>query len=361
MTHGNPEARILTKNLIGIRKRYLDEVFRPAHDSLRARAAPIVEHVSIAGMHICLTFWSPRLRQKLAPALAHATCDPILRPALTIHLWDSASTGVPLALPYKNPAYVLDAGPDERVHIADGFLGTYVPGEEFMNLYDTREGVAYFWVPDADTVQGWLAAAPARTLFHWFLGGRGMQLVHAACVGSDGRAVLLAAKSGSGKSTTALACVRAGMEYLADDYVVVDVENAEAHSLYSSLKVAPERADAIPELAGKSILLSPTEKKQVVFLGEAFSERIRPSAKLAALMVPVIGKAAETGIVPAKKRDALLALAPTTLFQLPLAREDSFSALADLVKGLPCYFLMLGPDPDEVPARIRAFLEESVH
>lgn len=55
------------------------------------------------------------------------------------------------------------------------------------------------------------------------LAARGMGLVplHGACVGCDGRGVLLLGASGAGKSTLALAAYAAGMSFLAEDAVFV--------------------------------------------------------------------------------------------------------------------------------------------
>ena len=73
-------------------------------------------------------------------------------------------------------------------------------------------------------------------------------------------------------------------------------------------------------------------------------------------MIPVITTSPHTTIIPASKQDALLALAPTTLFQLPLAEDRTLGYLKDLVRALPCYFLMLGPNTTEIPSVLRSFL-----
>ena len=53
------------------------------------------------------------------------------------------------------------------------------------------------------------------------LGKHKQQVVHAASVGTKDGAVLIVGKGGSGKSTSALACLNAGMYYLGDDYTLI--------------------------------------------------------------------------------------------------------------------------------------------
>src|SRR4051812_11787740 len=49
--------------------------------------------------------------------------------------------------------------------------------------------------------------------------------LHAACVGREGRGVLLMGESGAGKSTVALLCLLAGFEFLSEDSVFVEPDS----------------------------------------------------------------------------------------------------------------------------------------
>ena len=52
----------------------------------------------------------------------------------------------------------------------------------------------------------------------------GLLPVHGGAVGVGGKGVLLAARSGGGKSTLAASCLLSGMDYVADDYVLISAE-----------------------------------------------------------------------------------------------------------------------------------------
>lgn len=77
------------------------------------------------------------------------------------------------------------------------------------------------------------------------LATRGMGLVplHGACVGRDGRGVLLLGASGSGKSTLALNTLLHGLDFLAEDAVFVQPDDLLATGVPNYLHV---KADALP-------------------------------------------------------------------------------------------------------------------
>ncbi|MCA8903296.1 MAG: hypothetical protein KDA43_00310, partial [Hyphomonas sp.] len=63
---------------------------------------------------------------------------------------------------------------------------------------DTDTGEAVFWVNRPSDLPYWTIGSPFRTIFHWWMETRGAQLIHAACVGYNDRAVLITGKGGVG-------------------------------------------------------------------------------------------------------------------------------------------------------------------
>ncbi|MFC1639118.1 hypothetical protein ACFL26_02515, partial [Patescibacteria group bacterium] len=149
-----------------------------------------------------------------------------------------------------------------------------------------------------------------------------------------------------------------GMDYLADDYVAVSLgESVTAHSLYSSIKVAPDRVSAFERM--RPHVRDYDGQKSVIFLADLFPERLRASGPLTAVLIPVIANLERTEIVPADKMAALLALLPTTLMQLPLPGTDKTACLKEIVARTPCYVVRLGRDGEEVARAIKEFLERT--
>jgi hypothetical protein len=78
----------------------------------------------------------------------------------------------------------------------------------------------------------------------FLLAARGMDLLplHGACLGLDGRGVLLLGASGAGKSTLALHGLLEGMDFVAEDAIFVDPRRMEARGVGNFLHV---REDAL--------------------------------------------------------------------------------------------------------------------
>jgi hypothetical protein len=344
------------RNLIGLKRSYFDDVVRPVLAAVAAQCSSDTRTFAIAGKRIAFRFYSARLAERLSLAFAHHAVVDDGVPDLTISIWDSVASRVAMAMPWTRGDHCYDPFAEPAL-TRQSFIGAYVFGEPSLNLYDADAREAYFWLPDAQQIPGWVQAAPFRSILHWFFSPTGLHLVHGAVLSKAGRAVLVSAKGGSGKSTTALSCVAAGMDYLGDDYVGVTMgERPTAHCLYNSAKVGPEGLEAFPEWARFVRDTPPGDNnKSVLYMAEAAPGRVSRAAPLTGILIPVPQKAERTYLAPASKMQAILALAPTTVFQLALSGGESVTPLRTLVESLPCHFLMLGPDRREVGGAVDAF------
>jgi hypothetical protein len=86
----------------------------------------------------------------------------------------------------------------------------------------------------------------------------GVIALHAGCVVRDGRAILLAAPSGAGKSTISLALALRGWSLLSDDWTfVADAANGlSVWGMQTSIKLLPDARVYFPELSALSPGLS---------------------------------------------------------------------------------------------------------
>jgi len=313
--------------------------------------------LEIAHVTVRLRVAGAPLAAPLLPALAPLAVSSTAAPALDVTVFDTAASGVRLPPPPWPPgAY----RPGDRIEGFgdDDHAVAYALDPGVLSLVDIPGGRAFFWTRDAVDLPRWETGAPLRTLLRLALRGRGLQLVHGAVVGDERGGVLLAGVGGSGKSTTALACALAGLGFVGDDYCVLEPASPpRAHALYAFGKTGPASLRLLPELGGALVPGGPTpEGKELVDVGAARPGALRHTMRLAAIVLPRVAAAtgAPVRITPA---EALMAIAPTTLLQLPGSGPADLSAMAELSRGLPAYRLDVGPEPDEVVAAVRAVLE----
>jgi hypothetical protein len=192
---------------------------------------------------------------------------------------------------------------------------------------------------------------------------QGVQFVHGGAVGTESGGVLLAGKKGSGKSTSVLACFDSGLKYASDDYCMVgcpDSKRWQVYSLYNTAKLIGDR-----DLAKFSALAShvwnpqrqPNEKA-TIFLNESFPQKLIPQFPLRAILVPVITGQVDTRIEPCAEGVALMALGPSSLAQLPASGSLDLNAIAQVVRGSPCFRLKLGTDLTQIPGAICQLLTQ---
>jgi hypothetical protein len=75
---------------------------------------------------------------------------------------------------------------------------------------------------------------------------QGLVSLHAACVGSKGRGVLLMGASGAGKSTLALQCLLQGLDFLSEDSVLVAPGTLQATGIANFLHVGADSLRWLP-------------------------------------------------------------------------------------------------------------------
>jgi glycosyl transferase family 2 len=315
--------------------------------ALRAQEATsaIAHTLAIAGTHVRLMFAGERLERELMPALAHLVCSEPVEPGAVFHLWDSESTGIAMTEPPCDQAHFTDRGDiwgfgGQRYRFAFHWI------ECSVNVFDREQKTGIWWVNSAAALPYWTKASPLRTLFHWWMELNGKQLLHAAAVGTADGAVLITGKGGVGKSTTALSAVVEGLNYTADDYVVVGLEPAPAvYSLYNTAKLNPDQMDKFPSLVPyvtNDRFLG--EQKAVMRLHPHFSSQLAPSMRLRAVLAPRFGDSEETSFAPASKLHLRRAAAFTTMSQLPYAGRYTNEFINRMVDEVPGLEIALGRD-----------------
>ena len=171
---------------------------------------------TISGYQVRLRFRGQELVSETADAFAHLP-ETSGHEELVLNSWIAdAPELLPALRPHmvNHPAAIAElrlGRPEIRAH-HNGGTGLTV-------VYDPSSGEAWRWMRPGSPLPWWERAAPMRAVLYWFLEQHQRTFLHGAAV-SDGRAAaMLVGPGGSGKSSTALACLLAGMDYLGDDYL----------------------------------------------------------------------------------------------------------------------------------------------
>src|SRR5690242_20482082 len=235
----------------------------------------------IAGATLKICFAGGRLVECLVPALAHLEIPPTARTDAVFHVWDSESTGVEMVPPVCPREHFTGRG-DIWSMASRRFKSAFLGADLALALMDVETLTAVFWVRSAGNLPYSAMASPMRSLMHWWMERRGFQLVHGAAIGLNGEGVLITGKGGLGKSTTALACLDAGMQYAADDFLVVEPGPLpRAHSLYSTGKLEWSQMARFPRFAPLARSHgSPDGDKAVLYLHPTFEGQLVRSLSL---------------------------------------------------------------------------------
>lgn len=332
--------------------------FRKAHQNFIAsteRSGKIKQFYRLAGFTFCLQFAGNVMAEALTPALKHLRVEEQDTSDLTICIWDSSHTS-PVEFPWPNNVYDLRG---EVIGYNNDQIYTVVDiHTKALNVFDKESKLALFWVKDAAQLPWWIGGSPLQLILHWWMREQGHQLTHAAAIGYPEGGVLLAGKSGSGKSTTALACMKAGMKYVGEDYCLIsDLPKIWVHSVYNSAKIGEQTLRWFPELE-RHVTNSQRSKGDKAFLFHQMfqPEKILFGCPLKALIALKIGESRESFLKPIPPNEAIAALSVSTMWQLTHTGPRVFNHFKRVAESLPCYALHLSSDLMEAPRMIAKIL-----
>jgi hypothetical protein len=301
----------------------------------------------VAGHELAEHLMRPFSHLQYAPpngAFADDESDPM---SLSIDVWDERVVHVPYPSADDREPF------ETRRPTGHGILALSA-ATRFVR-YDCTAWVTWFdraarriigWRTSADRLSMHERTRPLPFLLPVWYADQGVQIIHAGLVARDNRGVLFCGANGAGKSTSSLACMCAGLDFLSDDHVGLAATDGAfiGHSVFASTRLEPDHLERFPELVPHSIP-SPEwfETKSLILVAEAMPERVKASVPIRAIALPVLTDAARPNVMPIGRAEALRALAPSTLMQMPFgATADRFAELARLAASVPAFRLELG-------------------
>ncbi len=334
---------------------------------LARRAAPEelqTFRFALAGGPIRIETAGQHLDSLMKHSFLHLAGIPPVDPLhLTINLWDEEVTGIPcprIAKEGRIAEQEVDSGAGVTIGSpGDRYVGHLRPG--LCLWMDRRMRHIVGWCPSVSQLSEQDRGKPFQFALMLRQADRGMPVIHAACVAHQERGALLVGKGGKGKTTTSLACLNAGFDFLADDYVALQRsvdDQLIGHSLYDSLWVTPHGRELFSVQApARGIPNRATAQKTLVHVLEIHPQQIKNSTEIHAVFSVNLTESLCT-CHPIPSAEALLAVAPSSMLQLPVSGKLLFDRMAELVAATPCYQLDVGPDPSALPQLICAVLEK---
>jgi hypothetical protein len=310
----------------------------------------------LGGMTFRLRFADDISWRLILPSLAHHLVEEDARADWTIHLWDDASTHsameapTPVMLQSRHRECVAILSDDRHQAYYQEWMGT-------LSVVD-REGEAYVCYLNAAELPMYEKAAPMRQVFNTALNARGRQIVHAAALGSSRGSFLLAGAARSGKSTLAVQCLLDGFGFQSDDLCLLSQDSPpQTWNLYNVAKLREDSLGRIPPDLPLVRFTEGTETKYFFHVHEVRPGSILPAAPLKAVLIPQITTDPVSRLVPAARLDAMRALVPWSLSEIPASDNLGVKIMLKALGQVPAYTLHLGSDPQQTLALLREHMD----
>lgn len=239
-----------------------------------------------------------------------------------------------------------------------GLCGSYFYDSDHWHLMDCGSNLAVQLMRSPGAYPQWEIGAPLRPFLHWHYALRNRRLGHCGTLGVDGSGVILAGGGGSGKSGTVIGGLLHGLQSVGDDYVLLDANDhrVEARAVFATLKQDPAGVARL----GMSAMFSDKplnwQGKYEFVIGDVSPLPVPDRLEIKALLLPCVTGAARTTLQPVGRSEAMIALAASSIYQMPGERESGFRFFGRVTRTLPCYRLNLGCNAVEVADVIRDFI-----
>jgi hypothetical protein len=313
--------------------------------------------MDVAGVRIRVAFAGAAVADGLMPPLERLASAPSEPVSARFYMWDSESSGTPapqLPPPWAPDDAALNGG-RPRYRTVYSLAGDR-PGS--ISVFDTEARIGHVWVRSLSDVRWHERLAPLRTPLHWALASPDRFLAHGSAVGHRGRAVLLTGRGGAGKTTTTLACVDAGLDFVGDNYLLLDLAGAvpRVYGLYGGARFWPGTLERLPHYKPLATRAAPEEKLSIE-VARHRPGRLATGLPVSAVVVPRVIGAGPTTIAPCSPVEALLGLAPASVINLPRT-DNGFSGMSRLVRSVPTFQLTLGAAVNDSPPVLRELIEQ---
>ena len=201
--------------------------------------------------------------------------------------------------------------------------------------------------------------------FYQILNTESSSLVHGAAVGMNGEGVLLCARGQRGKSTLTVLSMYLGMEYVSDDYLLLQKDADDqvyASPLYSIITLSPFMTEKMQDQLIQAVKLGKNARKdKFVFNIACMHDRFRKHYPIKALVFPEIVDCEKPFIRKAtasEKGRAVTQMLHSTAVQMNSEHDTSGTRkLIGMINRFDCYYIGLSGDIEQNAKLLKEFVE----
>jgi hypothetical protein len=282
------------------------------------RAPRIAQGIAAAAgpLRLRIDFVTPELAAAFSPAFAGAT-SAAAQVADDGEVWQitvasgSGGTPAPALVPAERGGDMrLGAGPEAYVL----WMGRHAPT---LYAVDLERRQALYWVEDAAAIPAWERSRPFLPILQVMLDATPWIAVHAAAIARDGGAVMLTGPGRAGKTTLALAALKAGWRYCGDDYVLLRTDVPEVAPLFATARLRDDMAARFPWIGTvlREVSQELGERRHELVLGGQGGGGVIGGAELKAMLLldrrgaeaPQFGPATRTAVLSTLMANTLVA------------------------------------------------------
>lgn len=289
--------------------------------------------------------------QKFARAFLHLEVKVEKTPDLTITIWEIGAAEKLPSIDWKNAAKDLISNNDYYYHASQD--------AGVVSILSFQKNSAHFVMRDVDILPWWLFASPFQPIMHAWSTQYAFVLTHTAAISDDHSAILLCGKGGSGKSTTTLACLRNGFDYLGEDYTVLSIDNEKpiAHSIYQSAKLELNTRKMFPNyesyVENKHVA---DNEKALLYYQDIFPHQIKIQMPVKAILSLKVGFDESPVLREISNEISIKNLMLSTVQQLNYRASHALCWLKKIVAMSASYELILGRNIEKNIAVINELL-----